>query len=242
MGVLECQLPTPRPFSSYATGPNDVWSLGVILINLTCSRNPWKQASPEDSSFKAFLHDPEFLQSILPLSDELGHILRRIFECDPNERISISELRNMVSACSEFTTASPSSLPTTPPPEIEVLHEQFIPESPVSSVNGCGFNSPVNFDPFIARSGPPSPFDASGDGSELYSYQHYPASSRSSLDSQPHLKPSTTTSCAPQYTVASTQPKISSPSNSWYASIMPALDIAQKHMSIHPILPSFRFF
>ncbi|RJE17195.1 serine threonine protein kinase, partial [Aspergillus sclerotialis] len=67
--------------------------LGVILVNLTCGRNPWKKASPDDSTFRAFLKDPKFLSSILPISPELNMILRRIFECDPHKRITLQELR-----------------------------------------------------------------------------------------------------------------------------------------------------
>ncbi|KAL2375427.1 RAN protein kinase [Blastomyces gilchristii SLH14081] len=110
----ECQESTTRP---YASAPNDVWSLGVILVNLTCGRNPWKRASTEDSTFRAYLKDPEFLRTILPLSFELNSILRRIFECDPQKRISISELRKLIVECPRFTLrhGTPVSMPPTPP-------------------------------------------------------------------------------------------------------------------------------
>ena len=44
--------------SYYASSANDVWSLGVILVNLTCGRNPWKQASFDDSTYRAFTRSP----------------------------------------------------------------------------------------------------------------------------------------------------------------------------------------
>ncbi|PLB52967.1 Pkinase-domain-containing protein [Aspergillus steynii IBT 23096] len=100
----ECQQPNPRPMSWYESAPNDVWSLGVILVNLTCGRNPWKRASIEDSTFRAYLKDPLFLKTILPLSDEMICILSRIFECDPRKRITIPELRNLILDCPRFTT------------------------------------------------------------------------------------------------------------------------------------------
>lgn len=102
----ECQQTSPRNYSGYRSAPNDVWSLGVILINLTCGRNPWKRASASDSTFKAYLKDSKFLKSILPLSSELDSILRRIFECDPQKRITIPELRNLILRCPRFTTHS----------------------------------------------------------------------------------------------------------------------------------------
>jgi serine/threonine protein kinase len=97
----------------YLSGPNDIWSLGIILVNLTCGRNPWKRASIEDSTFRAYLKNPKFLSSILPLTPELDSILRRIFECDPRRRIQIPELRELILRCPRFTThpaAAPPSL------------------------------------------------------------------------------------------------------------------------------------
>lgn len=116
MRVVECQQSSSGSPPFYASGPNDVWSLGIILVNLTCGRNPWKRASIDDSTFRAYLKNPRFLSSILPLSPELDSILRRIFECDPRKRISIPELRNLIIRCPRFTTRS-TGMPPSPPPE-----------------------------------------------------------------------------------------------------------------------------
>jgi len=88
----------------------------VILVNLTCGRNPWKKASPEDSTFRAYLKDSKFLRTILPLSPELDSILSRVFECDPMKRISIQKLRELIVACPRLTT-SYTTLPPSPPPQ-----------------------------------------------------------------------------------------------------------------------------
>ncbi|KAI1448107.1 Ran1-like protein kinase [Annulohypoxylon stygium] len=113
----ECLDPSSRrPF--YYCAPNDVWSLGVILVNLTCGRNPWKQASFEDSTYRAFTRSQDFLRTILPLSDELNNILGRIFTRNPDHRITLPELRNSILACSKFTispTATPTQVLPTPP-------------------------------------------------------------------------------------------------------------------------------
>lgn len=87
-------------------------------MNLTCGRNPWKRASIEDSTFRAYLKNPKFLSSILPLSPELDSILRRIFECDPRRRINIPELRSRILRCPRFTTRSAVS-PPIPEPEVQ---------------------------------------------------------------------------------------------------------------------------
>ena len=83
--LVECY----HKFGSFSSASNDVWSLGVILVNLTCGRNPWKSRSVGDPQISSYLKDPDYLGSILPLSRELGSILRGIFECDPMKRIGI---------------------------------------------------------------------------------------------------------------------------------------------------------
>ncbi|KAL2758941.1 hypothetical protein ACRALDRAFT_2100406 [Sodiomyces alcalophilus JCM 7366] len=100
----------------YLCAPNDVWSLGVILVNLTCGRNPWKQASFDDSTYRAFCRNPAFLKSILPVTDELNDILGRIFTRDPEQRITLPELRTRIMACSALTVPAggPAALPTPP--------------------------------------------------------------------------------------------------------------------------------
>jgi len=135
----ECQTTSPKQMQCYASAPNDVWSLGVILVNLTCGRNPWKRASPEDSTFRAYLKDPQFLKSILPLSSELDAILRRIFECNPRNRITIPELKDLILRCPRFTRPpspaplpAPVTLPSPPvsPPCQEVEDYEYIPATP----------------------------------------------------------------------------------------------------------------
>ncbi|WEW55093.1 Serine/threonine protein kinase [Emydomyces testavorans] len=136
----ECQQSNPRP---YASAPNDVWSLGVILVNLCCGRNPWKKASSEDSTFRAYLKDREFLRTILPLSTELNSILKLIFECDPQKRITLSELRDLILECPRFTVRSGCNLPVTP-------------TSPCSSYDFAKAPfSYMHFNPYLASSATP---------------------------------------------------------------------------------------
>jgi serine/threonine protein kinase len=124
---LECLDPSPRrPY--YYCAPNDVWSLGVILVNLTCGRNPWKQASFEDSTYRAFTRSSDFLKTILPLTEELNDILCRIFTRNPDQRITLPELRNRILACSQFTIPvmnTAQALPTPPasPEPVEYAYD-----------------------------------------------------------------------------------------------------------------------
>lgn len=87
----------------YSTRANDVWALGVILVNLTCGRNPWKQATAVDDTFRAYLSDPNFLRKILPVSPELNSLLKRIFTLNPQKRITLSELREAIEDIPAFT-------------------------------------------------------------------------------------------------------------------------------------------
>ncbi|WFD18216.1 Serine/threonine protein kinase [Malassezia caprae] len=94
----ECQGGITHRLTEYSTAANDVWSLGVILINFICGRNPWKQATPNDDTFREYLRDPNFLEKILPISDEVHAVLKRIFTLRPDARPSVSELRRWVHA------------------------------------------------------------------------------------------------------------------------------------------------
>lgn len=116
----ECQGGLNKRVRGYATASNDVWSLGVILINLTCGRNPWKQACLRDETFSVFLRDRDFLKTILPLSDELNEILKDIFTLDPEKRISLDELRERILSCRKFTVSE---------------YDDFIEEEEISSAS-----------------------------------------------------------------------------------------------------------
>lgn len=112
--ITECHQSNPKPYACYASAPNDIWSLGVILVNLTCGRNPWKRASMDDSTFRAYMRDRTFLQTILPISDGLNCILQRIFEIDPKRRISLDALREAILFCPQLSADPVDSLPPSP--------------------------------------------------------------------------------------------------------------------------------
>lgn len=127
-----------------------MWSLGVILVNLTCGRNPWKQASFEDHTFRAFSRSPDFLKTILPITDELNDILGRIFVRNPDERITLPELRARILACSRFTE-QPAAMPLPTPPvspeqtavcvndEESAVEDDYDYDAPLSPVSSDGF-------------------------------------------------------------------------------------------------------
>ncbi|KAI8379712.1 kinase-like domain-containing protein [Radiomyces spectabilis] len=102
----------------YSTQQNDIWSLGVILINFTTGRNPWRRANMQDTTFAAYVRNPHcFFKKILPcISDELDSILSRIFCLDPALRISLPELRLRILHCRSFTREEQQLLTELPRP------------------------------------------------------------------------------------------------------------------------------
>jgi len=116
------------------------------LVNLTCGRNPWKQASHEDSTYRAFIRKPGFLKTILPLSDELNDILERIFNPDPEGRIGLAELKARIFSCSRFTEQPapmmPQALPT-PPASPEPAHPTYV-DCEDSIVDDYDYDAPLS--------------------------------------------------------------------------------------------------
>ncbi|KAG9103179.1 hypothetical protein FRC07_010068, partial [Ceratobasidium sp. 392] len=94
----------PASVPNYDTLANDIWTLGVVLVNLATGRNPWEAASPLDPTFKSFCADPShFLMSILPITAEANMVFTRVFERDQARRCSLAELRQMVLGVRRWT-------------------------------------------------------------------------------------------------------------------------------------------
>lgn len=86
----------------------DIWSLGVLFLNITCSRNPWPIASISESSlsdvFVSYMlkNNKDILKTILPISTQFNRLLDKIFQLDPNKRISLPDLRKEIIDCDFF--------------------------------------------------------------------------------------------------------------------------------------------
>lgn len=221
----ECQTSAPKAYSCYASAPNDIWSLGVILVNLTCGRNPWKRASSDDSTFRAFMKDPKFLRSILPISLELDAILRRIFEFNPAKRATIPEIRDMIHRCSGFSASKSAVASPLPSPHF-------------SPVDYNGYYHVPSVAPLPASAYAPSPFQhstssgsSSSDNDSVFS-DCSSTSSTSSTSSYQHVSPVPKFSSRvpqPQQTYVSPQP----PSNTWFQPFIQAANLV-KHVSFQP--------
>ncbi|KAF2872116.1 negative regulator of sexual conjugation and meiosis [Massariosphaeria phaeospora] len=232
----ECQTSAPNAYSCYASAPNDVWSLGVILVNLTCGRNPWKRASSEDSTFRAYMKDPKFLRSILPVSMELDSILKRIFEFNPARRITIAELRDLIIRCPRFTatkSAAPTPLPSPPFSPVDYTRDgafngcyQPATVSPVAPLPSPLYSPPSLELPYPQYS--TSTGSSNSDNDSIFSSRSS-VSSASSAASFRHVSPP-----IHKIPVRPAQTYVSSPpSNTWFHPFIQAANLV-KHVSFQP--------
>ncbi|KZT03769.1 kinase-like protein [Laetiporus sulphureus 93-53] len=99
----ECQGGAFAPSGHYSPRSNDVWSLGIILLNLITGRNPWKSAAADDCTFQAYLRDPlHFLPTVLPISQEVNELLTRVLCVDWRDRITLCEMHSAIQSIDNF--------------------------------------------------------------------------------------------------------------------------------------------
>jgi serine/threonine protein kinase len=156
VSALEC-IAEGQPRLKYSSKQTDVWSMGVILVNMISGRNPWRYATVDDSCFQAYLQDNNFLFKVLPISTEANAIIKRIFSIDPLCRITLSQLKEEIAQVDTFFRAH-----QTPPAQIAQQHNSIecvesgwqtesdpLPahrQPPVSS-SGALFTSPIIMPP-----------------------------------------------------------------------------------------------
>jgi len=88
----------------YATRPNDIWALGVILTNIITARNPWRYAVMRDGCFAEYMKNNDFLKTVLPISEGVNDILKDIFVMNPSRRLTLANLRRRILALEVFST------------------------------------------------------------------------------------------------------------------------------------------
>ncbi|KAI9228984.1 MAG: kinase-like domain-containing protein, partial [Piptocephalis tieghemiana] len=90
--LLDAQSYQECPLSAVPAAAADVWSLGVIALNLFTGRNPWAKADASiDPGYAAFLQDPWALMEMHGLSEAAGSLLIRMLCPDPRRRATITE-------------------------------------------------------------------------------------------------------------------------------------------------------
>ncbi|KAJ1899181.1 Serine/threonine protein kinase [Kickxella alabastrina] len=101
----ECQGGINNNLDCYAAAPNDVWALGIILINLTTGRNPWNRAHSSDALFRRYLTEKSFLCQAIRATPHFEHIIHRVLDINPITRCTLQELRQLVQSCPRFVEA-----------------------------------------------------------------------------------------------------------------------------------------
>ncbi|KAG8950329.1 hypothetical protein FRC04_007771 [Tulasnella sp. 424] len=115
---------------SYSSRLADIWALGVVLINLSCGRNPWLRAHPEEPTYASFCKDDDYLSYILPITSDLNDLLKRVFRINPSQRIALDEFIDEVRRMDRFTLnyeelmESSDAIKTAAGPLLQVRWEQ----------------------------------------------------------------------------------------------------------------------
>ncbi|KAG0233646.1 hypothetical protein BGW42_007319 [Actinomortierella wolfii] len=82
----------------YLPAKSDVWSLGIIFLNLRFGRNPWKLSRADsDPTFAAYTKNPNILADMFPeLTPAALHFLHRVLCVDPNDRADCYEALELI--------------------------------------------------------------------------------------------------------------------------------------------------
>ena len=80
----------------------DVWALGIILINLITTVNPWHTAEPQDPNFAHYIRDPQHFFEPLHLPKDVEALILSALVVDPYRRISLDGMRDAVQSISSF--------------------------------------------------------------------------------------------------------------------------------------------
>lgn len=119
----------------FPTLAGDIWSLGVLFVNITCSKNPWPVANINDRHevfHNYILNDTSVLRSILPILRQFNGLLNEIFTLNPNTRIPLQKLAHGIIACDFFNDAVQCNAQLCTPPTDFVALDSLL----VSSIPG----------------------------------------------------------------------------------------------------------
>ncbi|KAK5941862.1 cAMP-dependent protein kinase catalytic subunit [Knufia obscura] len=89
--------------NGYSPAQADIWSIGICLLNVLFSRNPFVTPTESDVLFADYVRDRQSLFDIFPnMSNDTFEILSNALALDPNKR-NLSALRSAVQQTLTFT-------------------------------------------------------------------------------------------------------------------------------------------
>ncbi|KAI0046503.1 kinase-like protein [Auriscalpium vulgare] len=119
---------------SYDTRMCDVWSLGIVLVNMVYGIGLWHEPSNHDFHWCSFKNDPNYLIKSLPISKEANTLIKRMLTIDPEERITLPEVREELKKLKSFYLSADdvsvreiSSVPAPARAPLKVVVEDFDP-------------------------------------------------------------------------------------------------------------------
>ncbi|XP_076030933.1 serine/threonine-protein kinase Chk1-like [Oratosquilla oratoria] len=91
VGTWPFMAPAVIKKKSYLGPPVDLWSCGIILINMLAKVGPWSNPVPDDRGFRMWLENSPHLGKMLPwrcLSDTTKPVVDLLLKLDPTQRLS----------------------------------------------------------------------------------------------------------------------------------------------------------
>jgi serine/threonine protein kinase len=90
--------------SGYSTAKADIWAIGVCLLNVLFSRNPFAVPNTSDPLYADFVFDRESLFDVFPnMSSDTFEVLRYCLAVDPEKR-DLSLVKEAIKNAVSFTT------------------------------------------------------------------------------------------------------------------------------------------
>ena len=123
----------------FPTLAGDIWSLGVLFVNITCLKNPWPIANINDRQevfHNYIVNDSSVLRTILPILRQFNQLLNSIFALNPNQRIPLQKLAHKVVACDFFNDPIEYNSQLYTPPQ-EFLSMATTPVSTSTDMDLC---------------------------------------------------------------------------------------------------------
>ena len=90
--------------TGYSPAKADIWAIGICLLNILFSRNPFVTPSESDVLFTDYVMDKQSLFDVFPnMSQDTFEVITHAMAIDPKKR-SLSDVRNALERVLSFTT------------------------------------------------------------------------------------------------------------------------------------------